>query len=92
MTILQIQQKYGLPARVRTKLYQVDHRGKIHFMGEYLYRTITRRLENGHYMQVDEGQPQKGEFQMCYDSELAERLFSEWEFLGVPGSNYSPSY
>jgi hypothetical protein len=84
MTIRQIELRFGLPANVSRPLQSPDGRGGYFNNGSYLFRTITRRLENGHYMQVDEKQPHLGEFQHCYTEGVSEKYSADWEYLGPP--------
>lgn len=84
MTVKQIEEKFGLPASIRIPLQPkafINAFGHKTVMQEYLYRTITKRLENGNYLQYDESQPTLGEFQ-CYYYEGCPH--KDWEYNGKP--------
>lgn len=76
-----IELRYGLPAKIRIPLTAVSGNNLVH-TGGYLYRIITRRLENGHYMQVNPENEAFGEFQMCYTEEQ-DKMYN-YEYLGKP--------
>jgi hypothetical protein len=93
MNVKQIADKFGLPARVRIPLVKevgVDFYGKSFTHVEYIYRTITKKLENGHYLQYDESQPWHGEFQCCFTEGFSERIHGDWEYAGKPTLDQLP--
>lgn len=92
MNVKQIADKFGLPARIRIPLIRegVDSYGKRFRHVEYLHRTITKRLENGHYLQYDESQPWHGEFQCCFTEGVSERIHGDWEYVGKPTPDQLP--
>ena len=92
MNVKQIADSFGLPARVRIPLakFSVDsYRRRVRHV-EYTYRTITKKLENGHYLQYDESQPWHGEFQCCSTEGFSEKIQSNWEYVGKPTLDQLP--
>ena len=83
MTIRDIEQKYGLPAEIKIPIHDRTYGGTWIQTG-WLYRTVLRRFENGHYSQIDHKLPHLGEFTMCYDAEVHDRLANDLEYLGKP--------
>lgn len=93
MTVKNIEEKHGLPARIKipVPIIVINGYGKQELVGyEYLLRTITKKLENGDYLQYDESQPSLGEFVCCYEKEVAERYHNDWEYVGKPETNQLP--
>jgi hypothetical protein len=92
MTLKQIADTYGLPARIRIPLEKhiVNQFGKSVRLIEFLHRTITKKLENGHYLQYDESQPWHGEFQCCYVESVSDKVQKNWEYAGKPTPEQLP--
>lgn len=82
MTMRQIEDKHGLPCRVRIPFARTDHRGEPQIAG-YLERDVLRRSEQRSewYIQRDPQNPDKGEFTMCYEESIAKKYFANLEFI-----------
>ena len=89
MTVKQIEEQFGLPARIRIPIEKIgtNELGSKFILTEYLHRTITKRLENGNYLQYDETQPRLGEFTCCYYKNC---LYTDWEYVGKPTPEQMP--
>lgn len=90
MTVKQIEDQFGLPAIIRIPLQpklSINSFGHKTVTQDFLHRTITKRLENGHYLQYDETQPHLGEFQCCYEEETPH---NDWEYVGKPTKEQLP--
>lgn len=86
MTILDIEKRYGLPARIRIPVFctGIDSSGRFFTQTEYLYRVITKKVEEGHYSQYNESTSNTEEFRCCYEKEVAEIFYNNWEYVGKP--------
>jgi len=90
MNVKEIENTFGLPARVKIPLsLSLDQKNiYVAFRKDtFLYRTITKRLENGNYLQYDETQSHLGEFQCCYWNGTPH---NDWEYIGKPGKEQLP--
>lgn len=88
MTLRQIEEKYGLPCQVKIPIIKVDSLGK-EIKTRHIERNILRRSNRREdwYIQADPANPNKGEFEMCYDEQTAKQYFNDLEFIKKLGNN-----
>jgi len=81
MTMKEIEDKHGLPCRIRIPYNGQDMFGEP--LLRYLTRDVLRHDERRPewYVQSDPDSPEKGEFVMCYDDLTTRRVHNRFEFI-----------